>query len=73
MIVGHTLGSWNAERLQYWADKRRAVMHPEEFSNGLPCPVCSGKLYDTGQQVSSSPSVLRVKCQDCVFKGERLE
>jgi predicted RNA-binding Zn-ribbon protein involved in translation (DUF1610 family) len=68
-----TLDEWNEKRKQYWADVRRKVTHPQEFSNGLDCPQCgSQKLYDTGRVLSTSPNILQIKCQ-CGFKGSRYE
>lgn len=68
------LAHWNRERHQHWADMRLKVQHPERFGNGFKCPLCVyGELYDTGGVVSQSPTVLRVKCQQCIFKGERYE
>lgn len=67
------LADWNDKRRQYWADVRRKVTHPEEFSNGFDCPQCvTGALYDTGRVMSQSPTILQVKCK-CGFKGERYE
>lgn len=70
------LDRWNAEQQQAWEDKQRAFHHPEEFANGLICPKDGGRLYDTGQkflQTVKSPAKLRVKCQTCDFRGERIE
>jgi hypothetical protein len=67
------LAEWNKQREQYWRDVRRKVTHPEEFANGFECPECKGALYDTGQVQSTSPTILRVRCQSCNFRGTRYE
>ena len=67
------LHDWNEERRQYWADARQAAMEPSRFPNGLACPTCGGHLYDTGQVLTQSPTMMRVKCQNCSYKGERFE
>jgi Zn ribbon nucleic-acid-binding protein len=67
------LAEWNAERSKHWSDARRKMSHPEEFGNGIACPTCGTELYDTGQAMSVSPTILRVKCIHCGFKGERFE
>jgi hypothetical protein len=66
---------WNCEQQDAWDAKLRKVQHPEEFPNGLICPVDGGRLYDTGQMFIGPPNRLRVKCMnaDCKFRGERLE
>jgi transcription elongation factor Elf1 len=67
------LGEWNRQRAQYWADARRKVTHPDEFSNGFDCPKCGGVLYDTGQLASMHPNILVVKCKACGAKDKRYE
>jgi hypothetical protein len=64
---------WNTEREQYWADMARKVQYPEEFQNGFECPECKGALYDTGQMLPTTPTQLRVRCQNCHFRGWRYE
>jgi hypothetical protein len=68
-----SLTDWNERRAREWHETRDRVQNPHRYSNGLGCPRCGGALYDTGQQVSVSPSILRVRCQRCFFKGERYE
>lgn len=74
--VSKTLEGWNQYRRAWWAAKLDKFHHPEKYMNGLRCPKCDYiSLYDTGQQVSFAPNVLRVKCTNpgCGYKGDRLE
>lgn len=68
-----TLESWNTYRREYWEAAADRFQHPEKYINGLVCQKCGGYLYDTLQQTKSSPTMLRVKCQLCDFKGDRYE
>ena len=67
------LNEWNAERAEYWALVRRRITEPQAVWNGLYCPACAGKLYDTGRTDGGRPARMRVGCQACSFTGERLE
>lgn len=70
-----SLDQWNCDQQTNWDAILRRGQHPEEFPNGLICPLDGGKLYDTGQMFMGPPNRLRVKCMnpDCKFRGERLE
>lgn len=72
---GGSLEIWNKCRKEYWDAVRERVQHPERFPNGLSCPKCGGRLYDTQQVISTNPTMLRVKCQTqhCNFRSERYE
>jgi hypothetical protein len=65
--------SWNAYKKSLLDAQRDRLSNPEKYPNGLTCPKCDWKLYDTLQVVSQSPTMLRVKCQNCNFKGTRYE
>lgn len=72
------LDEWNKQRRKFWSDCRAFQSHPNLFANGILCPACAerghvGHLYDTNQVLATNPPVLRVKCQNCDFKGERYE
>lgn len=68
-----SLDQWNCEQGALWADKLGRAKNPEGYPNGLICPKDGGRLYDTGQQFTGPPAMLRVKCmnKDCNFRGER--
>jgi hypothetical protein len=68
-----SLEDWNRYRNAYWKAKLVRNFNPELFPNGLKCPECSGALYDTNQVFPGPPSKMRVKCQSCKYRGERLE
>jgi RNase P subunit RPR2 len=67
------LDRWNAYKKSLLDAQRDRLAHPEKYQNGLMCPKCDGTLYDTLQVMSQSPTMLRVKCQNCNFRGERYE
>ena len=69
-----TLADWNASRQRAWDEKLRKSRHPEQFPNGIECPLCQGNLYDTHQVQEGPPDRIKVKCADCLqFTGWRIE
>ena len=68
-----SLDYWNACRKLYWEEVADRVNNPSRHPNGLLCPECYGKLYDTGRSTGGKPSMLQVKCINCDFKGNRSE
>ena len=75
--LGHyrdSLDNWNRYRKAYWDAVLKRNTNPELFPNGLKCPDCLGNLYDTLQQMTVHPPItLRVRCQNCKYRGERYE
>jgi len=70
---GSQLDWWNAHQKSLLDAQRDRLTNPEKYPNGLRCPKCDERLYDTLQVVSQSPTMLRVKCQKCNFMGTRYE
>jgi hypothetical protein len=68
-----TLDTWNDYRREYWEAVRDRLDNPQNYLNGLLCPRCGGRLYDTGVITCVAPKKVRVKCQDCKHKDERYE
>jgi predicted RNA-binding Zn-ribbon protein involved in translation (DUF1610 family) len=69
----HSLADWNEAQKFRWDQLRDKILHPENHGNGFECPECLGELHDTGQALSTKPTILRVKCKHCGYRGQRYE
>ena len=55
-------------------EERRRFYEPEEYKNGIACPVCGKELIDSnpGLILTSSPPQAHIECLGCKWTGTKI-